>query len=73
MLPWRELNTKGRMLVIACCLNMYAAVVMAMEGSWWSVFSVCMAMFCGMMTYNTRYRIITAQEMNKTRDTDTDE
>ena len=56
MLPWRYLNTKGRMLLVACLINMYVCIVIALEGSWFCLFPVGMAAFCGMMTYHKKYR-----------------
>ena len=65
MRPWRYLNLQGRLLLLACCLNVYAAVVMAIGGSWMCVFSICMAAFCGLMTYCRKYQIPTSQDINQ--------
>lgn len=65
MAPWRDLNTKGKMLFVACLLNMYAAGVTAWAGSWFCVFSVLMAAFCGIMTYSKKYQIQTAEDINE--------
>lgn len=70
MRPWRVLNTNGRALAVACVINMWCAVYMAVEGSWMCVFSVVMAAFCGMMTYSKRYQHQDAQDINSSRDCD---
>lgn len=64
-MPWYRLNTKGKFLYVACLLNIYSAGVTAWNGSWFCVFSVIMAAFCGMMTFQERYRHLTAQEINE--------
>lgn len=65
MMSWHRLNTKGKLLYVACLLNMYSAGVTAWKGSWFCVFSVVMAAFCGIMTYQDRFRYYTAQEINE--------
>mgnify|MGYP003344153500 CR=1 FL=1 len=66
MVPWKYLNSKGRLLIVACIINMICAITMAREGSWLSVYSVAMAAFCGLMTYSKRYQIQDADDINGT-------
>lgn len=56
MKPWRELNFTGRLLLLCCLMNVWCAVVFAMEGSWYSIFSGAMAAYCGMSTYHSKYQ-----------------
>ena len=64
MVPWRYLNVHGKCLIVACLLNMWIAVVLAMDGHWSSVFSVVVAAFCGLLTYRKRYQHQDADDIN---------
>jgi hypothetical protein len=55
MRPWTSLNTKGRMLLVCCILNVLASVSFALSSDVYWIFSISMAMFCGLSTYNSRY------------------
>ena len=68
MKPWRVLNTKGKALVIACCFNVYVAVVLAMDGQWSSIFSIFIAMICGLCTYDKRNQHQDAKDINEGRE-----
>lgn len=68
MAPWRNLNIQGRCLVVACLLNAWVAVVLAIAGQWSSIFSIFVAAFCGMLTYKKRYRHQDARDINEGRD-----
>ena len=67
MKPWCVLNIKGKVLVVACCLNMFVAVVLAMDGKWSCIFSVIVAMFCGVCTYDEQYQHQDAKDINEKR------
>ena len=66
IMPWGYLNTSGRLLTMACIINIICAVIMAKSGSWLSVYSIVMAAFCGLMTYSKRYQIQDADDINGT-------
>ena len=68
MKPWRVLNTKGKLLAVACCINMWVAVVLATDGKWSCVFSVVVAMICGICTYSKKYQHQTAEDINEGRE-----
>lgn len=68
MAPWHKLNTRGKVLAIACCINMWVAVVLAMDGKWASIFSVFVAMICGISTCNKRYQHEDAKDINEGRE-----
>ena len=54
MVPWRRLNARGRVLAVMCVINMWCAVVIAMDGKWMSLVSAFFAMICGVGTYSSR-------------------
>lgn len=54
MKPWRCLNTRGKILCVCCVLNVYFAVLLALEGSYQCILSCMIAMFCGMSTYSSK-------------------
>lgn len=66
--PWRNLNTRGKTLSIACVVNMWVAVYLATEGAWLCLFSGLMAAFCGIMTYDKRYQHQDAKDINDGRE-----
>ena len=68
MVPWRNLNTHGRCLVVACLFNTWVAVVLAMDGQWSSVFSIFVAAFCGMLTFRKKYQHQDAKDINEGRE-----
>jgi len=55
MRPWASLNTKGRLLLVCCVVNVGIAVVFALDSQVYWLFSIFMAMFCGLSTYNSIY------------------
>ena len=67
MSPWRNLNFKGKVMAIGCVLNAIAAVTLATQGSWLSVFSIVMAAWCGMWTYHPHYQHQDAKDINDGR------
>ena len=54
IVPWRKLNTRGKMLAVMCVINMWCAVVIAVDGKWISLLSTFFAMVCGVCTYSSR-------------------
>lgn len=56
MMPWNDLNTKGRLLLLLCVLNVVIAIFLAEKGSIVCFSSIATAMFCGIATYAPRYR-----------------
>lgn len=67
------MNNRGRMLCVCCVINMIVAVYLANCGSYMSVFSTCVAAYCGMSTYSARSQHLTAEQINNTNDNGTDE
>ena len=68
MLPWRDLNFQGRMLLVACIINVMVAVYFASIGDIFAVFSICMAAWCGLWTYHPRYQHQDAKDINDGRE-----
>jgi hypothetical protein len=68
MAPWRNLNTRGKVLVVACLFNMWVAVVLALDGLWESTFSVLVAAICGILTFKKRYQHQDAKDINEGRE-----
>jgi hypothetical protein len=66
--PWVHLNTRGRVLAIACVTNIWCAVYLAYEGEWMCLFSAFMAAFCGIMTYSRKYQHQDAKDINEGRE-----
>lgn len=65
MVGWRHLNTNGRLFVVCCIINIWVAFTLAYSGHWTSLFPAWMAMICGLSTYNKRYHIKTADDINE--------
>ena len=63
--PWKTLNNAGRVLTICCVINVIVAVYLAKNGSYLSIFSIIMAMYCGIATYSPRYTYQDADDINK--------
>lgn len=55
MRAWANLNTKGRILLCCCVMNVFISVVFALDSNICWLFSIFMAMFCGLSTYSSRY------------------
>ena len=68
MLPWRDLNFQGRILLVACIINVVVAVYFASIGDSFAVFSIVMAAWCGMFTYHPKYQQQTAKDINEGRE-----
>lgn len=68
MKPWHVLNSRGKCLVVACCFNVWVAVVLAMDGKWSCIFSIIVAMICGLCTYDKRYQHQDAKDINDGRE-----
>ena len=64
---WYSLNTKGKILWVACVMNSACAMVLAFGGSPMAVFSIIMAAYCGMLTYHPRYQYQDANDINEKR------
>lgn len=54
MRPWRSLNTRGRILLICCIINVYVSVVYALDSNNLWLFSIFMALYCGLSTYSPK-------------------
>lgn len=65
--PWSGLNTKGKIISIACFANMVVAIILAMDGKWSCVFSFSVSMFCAICTYNDAYQYKDADDINNDR------
>ena len=68
--PWKNTNFKGKVLVIACVINLIVAVTLAKEGSYVAIFSIMMAAWCGLWTYHPHYQHQDAEDINQGRDSD---
>lgn len=66
--PWKNLNLKGKLMLIGCVINLVVAVIIAKEGSYFAIFSACMAAWCGMWTYHPRYQHQDAKDINDGRE-----
>ena len=67
MSPWHKTNSRGKLMIVGCILNVLAAVMFATEGSWYSIFSICVAAWCGMWTYHPHYQHQDAKDINDGR------
>lgn len=61
---WSDLNLGGRVLFVACLINLWIAIVLAHAGSWSCIFSAFMAAFCGLSSYNSKYKITRSEDIN---------
>ncbi len=68
MLPWRDLNFQGRILLIACIINVIMAVFFASKGDSFAIFSIIMAAWCGIFTYHPKYQHQDAKDINEGRE-----
>ena len=68
MAPWRNLNLMGRVLVIACILNVICAVILLRANDYMCIFSTIMAAVCGLSTYQKKYQTQTAEDINERRE-----
>lgn len=55
MRSWSKLNDKGRLLLICCVVNTWVSLVFVLDGNVVCIFSILIAMFCGLSTYNSKY------------------
>ena len=55
MRPWSQLNYLGRLLLICCIINVWLALVFALNNDSFWIYYFVMAMFCGLSTYHPRY------------------
>lgn len=52
MRPWSSLNSRGRILLICCIINVFVSVVYVLESNNYWLFSIFMGMYCGLSTYS---------------------
>jgi len=52
---WGNLNFSGRLLYIMCFVNAIIGIYMALGGSWLSLISMTVAMYCGISTFHDKY------------------
>jgi hypothetical protein len=64
MVPWKNLNLKGKILVACVFMNMYVSIIYATTGSYVALFPALIAMYCGISTYNKRYQYQDAENIN---------
>tara|TARA_B100001093_G_C26782635_1_gene995301 strand:- start:521 stop:742 length:222 start_codon:yes stop_codon:yes gene_type:complete len=62
--PWNGLNARGKILATCCLINLMVAIYVAVSGSYMSLFSIAVAMFCGMSTYSPRSQYVDAADIN---------
>jgi len=67
MLPWKNLNFKGRILAVCVFINMYVSIVYVTTGSYVAILPACMAMLCGISTYNPKYQQLDATDLENNR------
>ncbi len=66
--PWRNLNSKGKMMAGASIINLIVAVYIGVQGSLIAIFSVLVAAWCGSWTYHGHYQHIDAKDINEGRE-----
>ena len=66
--PWRNLNSKGKMLTGAAIINLIVAVYIGVQGSMIAIFSVLVAAWCGSWTYHGNYQHKDAKDINEGRE-----
>jgi len=66
--PWHNTNLQGKLMTVGCLLNVFVAVLFATNGSWYSIFSISVAAWCGMWTYHPRYQHQDAKDINEGRE-----
>jgi len=54
---WFKLNLEGRVLYVACVINLIVAAILASDGQYAAIFSGLMAAFCNICSYNKRYQL----------------
>lgn len=67
MKSWMDLNLGGRLLYVGCLVNMFCAISLAFDGSYFAIFSVTMAMFCGLSTHLKKYQKYTFEQNESER------
>lgn len=68
MSPWRNLNFSGKLLAAACIINVIVAIIQAKHGSYFAVFSIFIAAWCGMWTYHDKYQHMDSKDINEERE-----
>lgn len=63
---WSNLNTSGRVLFVACVINLWVAITLAWAGNTMCLFSAFMAAFCGLCSYNKKYQQTCSEDINDT-------
>ena len=56
MRAWAELNKRGRILFCCSILNVLVAFALVFRTDLGCIFSLTMAMFCGLATFDPRYQ-----------------
>ena len=64
MKPWRYLNNYGKLIVVCCCINLYMAVTLALNGDWSCILSTIAAIVCGLATYSKKCIYHDASDIN---------
>lgn len=54
MRPWRDCNTLGKFMIICSIINVIVAIQLATIPSYFSIFSIIMGAYCGMITYSKK-------------------
>ena len=65
MRPWRDCNTLGRCMIVCSIINVLIAVKLALVPNYLCFFSLFMAMYCGLITYNKKYTANTCNHNNE--------
>lgn len=54
MRSWKDCNTLGKCMIICSVINVIVAIQLATIPSYFSIFSIIMGAYCGMMTYSKK-------------------
>ena len=68
MAPWSSLNLMGKVLAVACVINVICAIVFLKAGDYSCIFSMLMAAVCGLSTYRAKYQHINTKDINYGRE-----
>ena len=70
---WSNLNSRGKLLYVACWINLFVATTLAWSGEWMCIFSAVMAMMCSFCTYDPKYQLMLICVVDPDQDNQDDE
>lgn len=68
MAPWSCLNLTGKILAVACVINVICAIIFLKAGDYSCIFSMSMAAVCGLSTFGRKYQHINTKDINEGRE-----